>query len=221
MSDALTPPPKKGIVGLLLNPFQVIAGSQALIIGIVVIVISSLIALWIPAAAEDSSAVKHHYLSFDVISACFGTLLGNYEYLLDKHGMCAEASYTFPWLGTRAYEGIIAYRYHFKPAAKGSFVGPFCKFGRSEASIADESRVKYSYTLRYTAFGANWGTRGSLFKSKKLLYTFRIGAAYPWTEFTWKNPPPQTISGLSLHTWISILKINAYLDGELTVTFAL
>lgn len=44
MTDSLTRAKKKGIVNLLLNPFQVIAGFQALLIGIAGIVIASLIA---------------------------------------------------------------------------------------------------------------------------------------------------------------------------------
>lgn len=180
-----------------------------------------IIALSIPVVAQDTVPFKRHYLSFDVVSACFGTLVGNYEYMLGNHGICVEGSTTFPLLGTRAYEGAIAYRYHFKPALKSMFAGPFFKYGKSKGTLSDESRTTYAYTLKYTAFGANWGTRGSLFNSKKLFYTLRLGLAYPWTEFTWDRNPPETMSGLSLHTITSILKISAYLDSELTVTFVL
>lgn len=177
--------------------------------------------LSLPVFAEDTLPVKHHYIGLDPIDACLGTLLGNYELVSGRHGFLLEAQNTFPMLGTKAYAGTIAYRFHFKPAITGSFVGPYCKYGKSEASFTDESRTKYSYVLKYTTIGADWGYRGDLWKKHRLYYTLRLGAGYPISTLTWKDEPPGSIGGMSLHTLTSIIKLAAIIDGELTLTFAL
>ncbi len=178
--------------------------------------------LSLPVFAEDTLPVKHHYIGVDPISACFGTLAGTYEYVLGKHGFYLGAQYTFPLLGTKAYAGTVAYCFHYKPGILGTYIGPYCKYGKSEASFTDESRTKYSYVLKYTTFGADWGYRGDLWKKHRLYYTLRLGAGYPICTLTWKgDEPPGSIGGMSLHTLTSIIKITAIIDGELTLTFAL
>ena len=179
------------------------------------------ISLSLSVFAEDTLPVKHHYVSVDVISVCFGTLLGNYEYKWGNHGFFMEGEYTFPMLGTKAYAGTLAYRYHFKPTTIGGFIGPYWKYGKSEASIADESKTKFSYVLKYTTIGADWGYRENLWKKHRLYYTLRLGAGYPFSTLTWKDGEPGSIGGLSRHTLYSILKIASFFDGELTLTFAL
>jgi len=172
------------------------------------------------ANADDSIPAKSHYFSFDVISACLGTMRGSYEFMAGNHGIAVEGQYTFPWLGTKAYEGNVAYRYHFDTSAAGMFAGPYFKMGKTQGSITDDSRINYPYVLTYKTIGADWGIRKKLLKKKWLFYTFRLGAGYPFTSFTWKKDPPETIGGLSLHTFTTILKITAYLDSELTLTLA-
>jgi hypothetical protein len=177
--------------------------------------------LAIPAHTQDTVALKHHFFGIDPIDACLGSAIGTYEFTAGKHGVFMAGNYTFPLLGTKAYAGSLGYRYHFNQANTGTFIGPYFKYGKSHSSVTDESRTTYSYDFTYASIGANWGYRRNLWKKYRLYYTFRIGAGYPFSTLTWKGETPESIGGMSLHSFSNIIKLPAFLDSELTLTFAL
>ncbi len=175
---------------------------------------------------DSSDTLKNnskHSIQLNPIGLILGSCAGNYEVLLGRrHGIVIEGTYVFPSLSkNKGYGAALLYRFHLKPEMNSKFLGAFLRKDRVASSIVVGERIKetYDYSVSSLCFGADYGWRKQLFKTK-LNYAFRIGLGIPVTTFQWKNGRPESLGGMQTATFEKIMKYSLALDSELTVGFS-
>jgi hypothetical protein len=165
--------------------------------------------------SQDSSSIKSNFISLDPLSLCLGSIVINYEHVFAaRHGVLLEGDYSLPII-SKAYGGMLGYRYHFSSSSKGHFIGPFVAYHYSRSKMQDEYKHDFYYTLKYSALGFDWGYRWQFFKIMNA--TIRLGLDYPFMDLKWDEAPPESFHGLQTSLVTSIIKAACYVDGELTI----
>jgi hypothetical protein len=163
------------------------------------------------AAEKDPAAIKHNRLQIDPSSLIVGGLYGYYEFRpIFHHALAVDGGYSFPLLGTRAWQAGANYRYYYN---RTSFVGLVANRAYQFMKLPSTERgdtAKYPLEVSWLNVGANWGKTWHLFKRFPL--TFRVGAGYPVDyELAWKE---------ERHPWARIYetmyRFTACLDSELS-----
>ncbi len=187
---------------------------------VVTLLLFSVPAMAIDIDTGDTVRPNPNFISFDPVTLVLGGLNANYERLFGHCGILVEGNYTFPLLGSKSYDGVLACRYHFVESNTGGFVGPYIKTGGLEGSIANGSGTTYRYNFHYTTAGLSLGYRGWLWQRHHLLYTVRLGGGYPLsTTWSWNIAPPGTINGVSTDFVKTIAEFPGYFDSEAGISF--